>query len=42
MGVGPLMAGAGLLWMGRLGAELDYVRDVLLPGVLVLRASGWP
>jgi EmrB/QacA subfamily drug resistance transporter len=34
MGLGPIAGGLGLLWMGRLGAEVDYVRD-LLPGVLL-------
>jgi EmrB/QacA subfamily drug resistance transporter len=34
MGLGPIVAGIGLIWMGRLGAEVDYVTD-LLPGVLV-------
>jgi EmrB/QacA subfamily drug resistance transporter len=34
MGLGPIVAGAGLIWMGRLGAEVDYARD-LLPAVLV-------
>jgi EmrB/QacA subfamily drug resistance transporter len=34
MGVGPIVAGAGLIWMGRLGTDVDYVTD-LLPGVLV-------
>jgi hypothetical protein len=34
MGVGPLVAGVGLLWMARLEAHVDYVTD-LLPGVLV-------
>jgi EmrB/QacA subfamily drug resistance transporter len=34
MGIGPIVAGIGLIWMGRLGAEVDYVTD-LLPGVLV-------
>ena len=34
MGVGPIVAGVGLLWMGRLGGDVDYVTD-LLPGVLV-------
>ena len=33
MGVGPIVAGVGLIWMGRLGAEVDYVAD-LLPGVV--------
>jgi EmrB/QacA subfamily drug resistance transporter len=34
MSAGPLVAGSGLLWLGRLGAEPDYARDVL-PPVLV-------
>jgi len=34
MGLGPIVAGAGLIWMGRLGGDVDYVTD-LLPGVLV-------
>ena len=34
MGVGPLVGGLGLIWMGRLDTHVDYVRE-LLPGVLV-------
>jgi EmrB/QacA subfamily drug resistance transporter len=34
MGLGPVVAGIGLIWMGRLGSDVDYVTD-LLPGVLV-------
>jgi EmrB/QacA subfamily drug resistance transporter len=34
MGVGPLIGGAGLLWLGRLDAELSYARDVLPPVVV--------
>ena len=34
MGVGPLVAGAGMLWMAQAGATVDYARD-LLPGVLL-------
>jgi EmrB/QacA subfamily drug resistance transporter len=34
MGCGPLVAGVGLAWMGRLGAEVNYVTD-LLPAVVV-------
>jgi EmrB/QacA subfamily drug resistance transporter len=34
MGVGPIVGGAGLVWMGRLGTDVDYVTD-LLPAVLV-------
>jgi EmrB/QacA subfamily drug resistance transporter len=34
MGVGPLVAGAGLLMYMRLGRDVDYVRDVL-PGSVV-------
>jgi predicted MFS family arabinose efflux permease len=38
MGCGPLVAGVGLIWMGRLGAEVDYFTD-LLPAVLVFGAG---
>jgi MFS family permease len=34
MGCGPLVAGAGLILMGRLSADVDYVTD-LLPAVIV-------
>jgi hypothetical protein len=34
MCVGPIVAGIGLVWMGRLGSEVDYVTD-MLPGVLL-------
>jgi predicted MFS family arabinose efflux permease len=34
MGLGPIVAGLGIVWVGRLSAEVDYVTDVL-PGVLV-------
>jgi EmrB/QacA subfamily drug resistance transporter len=34
MGIGPLVGGIGLVWMGRLGSDVHYVTD-LLPGVLV-------
>jgi EmrB/QacA subfamily drug resistance transporter len=34
MGLGPIVAGLGMLWVGRVGASVDYVVDVL-PGVLV-------
>ena len=34
MGLGPIVAGLGMLWVARLGASVDYVSDVL-PGVLV-------
>ena len=34
MGLGPIVAGVGLIWLGRLGAEVDYFTE-LLPGVLV-------
>jgi EmrB/QacA subfamily drug resistance transporter len=34
MGCGPLVAGLGLILIGRVGADVDYVTDVL-PGVLV-------
>jgi EmrB/QacA subfamily drug resistance transporter len=34
MGLGPIVAGIGLVWMGRLGRDVDYVTE-LLPGVIV-------
>ena len=34
MGFGPIVAGLGLIWMGRLDADVDYWTE-LLPGVLV-------
>jgi EmrB/QacA subfamily drug resistance transporter len=34
MGLGPIVAGLGIVWIGRLGADVDYVTEVL-PGVLV-------
>ena len=34
MGFGPIVAGIGLIWMGRLRADVNYVTD-LLPGILV-------
>ncbi len=34
MGLGPIVAGLGLIWMGRVGVRVDYVTE-LLPGVLV-------
>jgi hypothetical protein len=34
MGVGPIVAGLGLIWMGQLDAHVDYFTD-LLPAVLV-------
>ena len=34
MGAGPLVAGAGMLWMAQAGATVDYARE-LLPGVLL-------
>jgi EmrB/QacA subfamily drug resistance transporter len=34
MGCGPIIAGLGLIWMGRLGSDVEYVTD-LLPGILV-------
>jgi EmrB/QacA subfamily drug resistance transporter len=34
MGCGPLVAGLGLIWIGRIGADVNYLTDVL-PGVLV-------
>ena len=34
MGLGPLVAGAGMLWMAQAGGTVDYARD-LLPGVLL-------
>jgi EmrB/QacA subfamily drug resistance transporter len=33
MGLGPIVAGIGLAWMGRIDADVDYVSE-LLPGVL--------
>jgi EmrB/QacA subfamily drug resistance transporter len=33
MGLGPIVAGIGLAWMGRLDADVDYAGE-LLPGVL--------
>ena len=33
MGLGPIVAGIGLIWMGRLDADVNYWTD-LLPGVL--------
>ena len=34
MGLGPIVAGLGMLWMSGIGAEVDYVTD-LLPAILV-------
>jgi EmrB/QacA subfamily drug resistance transporter len=34
MGLGPIVAGLGLIWMGRLGTDVNYATDVL-PGVLL-------
>jgi hypothetical protein len=34
MGLGPIVAGLGLIWMGQLGTTVNYATD-LLPGVLV-------
>jgi EmrB/QacA subfamily drug resistance transporter len=34
MGVGPIVAGLGLVWMGRLGTRVEYFTD-LFPAVLV-------
>jgi EmrB/QacA subfamily drug resistance transporter len=34
MGVGPVVGGLGLIWMGRLDTHVDYVTE-LLPGVLL-------
>jgi EmrB/QacA subfamily drug resistance transporter len=34
MGCGPLVAGAGLIWIGQMGADPNYVTAVL-PGVIV-------
>jgi EmrB/QacA subfamily drug resistance transporter len=34
MGLGPIVAGLGLVWMGRLSGDVDYVTD-LLPGVFL-------
>ena len=37
MGAGPIVAGLGLVWMGRLDADVNYVTE-LLPAVLVFGA----
>ena len=37
MGVGPLIAAAGIAWLLRLDADVDYLVD-LLPGLLVFSA----
>jgi predicted MFS family arabinose efflux permease len=34
MGLGPIVAGLGLIWMGRIGTSVDYWTD-LLPGVFL-------
>jgi EmrB/QacA subfamily drug resistance transporter len=34
MGCGPLVAGLGLILIGRIGADVDYLRDVLPPVLL--------
>jgi EmrB/QacA subfamily drug resistance transporter len=34
MGCGPIVAGLGLIWMGQLDADVNYVTE-LLPGILV-------
>jgi EmrB/QacA subfamily drug resistance transporter len=34
MGLGPIVAGLGIFWIGQIGADVTYVTDVL-PGVLV-------
>ena len=34
MGCGPLVAGAGLIWIGQIDADVNYLADVL-PGVIV-------
>jgi EmrB/QacA subfamily drug resistance transporter len=34
MGFGPVVAGLGLVWISRVGADVDYLTDVL-PGVIV-------
>jgi EmrB/QacA subfamily drug resistance transporter len=34
MGIGPIVAGLGLVWMGQLDADVDYWTE-LLPGVIV-------
>jgi MFS family permease len=34
MGLGPIVAGLGIIWIGQLDADVIYVTDVL-PGVLV-------
>lgn len=40
MGVGPLVAAAGMLWFIRMSADVRYVVDIL-PGLLVF-TSAWP
>jgi EmrB/QacA subfamily drug resistance transporter len=34
MGIGPLVAAAGILWLSRLGADVDYLKD-LLPALII-------
>jgi EmrB/QacA subfamily drug resistance transporter len=34
MGCGPLVAGLGLIWIGQIDADVNYIADIL-PGVLV-------
>jgi EmrB/QacA subfamily drug resistance transporter len=34
MGFGPIVAGLGMIWISRIGAEVNYVTD-LLPGILL-------
>jgi MFS family permease len=34
MGIGPIVAGLGLIWIGRVGSDVTYVTD-LLPGIIV-------
>jgi EmrB/QacA subfamily drug resistance transporter len=34
MGLGPIVAGLGLIWIGRMGSDVTYVTD-LLPGIIV-------
>ena len=34
MGLGPIVAGLGMVWVGRIDADVDYVTE-LLPGILL-------
>lgn len=34
MGFGPIAGGVGLIWLGRIGSDPDYLRDLLAPVVL--------